>query len=324
MTRKLWLLGDIGGTNARFATCEPGNLALSNSLTLETAAFTGPHQAIRRYLRETEQESPAAMCIAVAGPITNGEAQLTNSHWRLSVDSLQSHWKTSPTLLLNDYQALAYALPTLARSGNTNLNGPPLREGKYRKTYAVLGPGTGLGAAGLVANGDLQTVLTTEAGHANFAPTDDTQAMLLARLWQRYPQVSNERLLSGQGIENLYWALSMDTNMSQAPDRSAAEIFERSRCHDDRCAKQAVGLFFRILGQVAGDLALTLGALDGIFIAGGIAQRHKAALLHSEFREGFEAKGAQARLMRTIPTLIIDHPQPGLLGASKAAAFHRE
>jgi glucokinase len=154
-----------------------------------------------------------------------------------------------------------------------------------------------------------------EAGHSGFAPETQLQIDVLVALRERFSRVSDERLLSGPGLENIYWALSR-IHGDKPASLAAAEICELAAKRNNGRAVEALQLFFEILGQVAGNLALTLGAIDGIYIAGGIARRYPDLLVGSRFRSGFEAKGSYRSLMERIPTQLIVHPEPGLLGAA--------
>ena len=180
----------------------------------------------------------------------------------------------------------------------------------------VIGPGTGLGAAGLIHREGTTIPVITEAGHVGFAPEDARQAEVLKLLHERYGRVSDERLISGMGIRNIYWALSQ-IHGGDPLDLNAEEVFDRS-CNDE-VAAETVDLFFELLGQACGNLVLSMGAYDGAYVAGGIAQRHADALAASNFRRGFDNKGRHQRLMAAVPTALIVHPQPGLLGAAQVA-----
>jgi glucokinase len=157
--------------------------------------------------------------------------------------------------------------------------------------------------------------LVTEAGHIGFAPENHVQREILEVLSRHYGRISNERVASGMGVENIYQALGT----GESPQRAnAAAIFERAR-DGEVLANQALGIFFEILGQVAGDVVLSMGAFDGVYVAGGVAQRYPDAISASRFREGFENKGRHGDLMKLVPSQLIVHPQPGLLGAAAVA-----
>ena len=221
--------------------------------------------------------------------------------------------------MLNDFEAIAYSIPLLQKSDVVSVGLPRpknLKETDF--TLGVLGPGTGLGAAGLRKRSDQISPVVSEAGHLGFAPETQVQIELLSQLRDRFDRVSDERLVSGPGLENIYWALGKIRGQKNA-QLSAAEIFSAASKSGDSAASESVQLFFEILGQVAGNLALSLGAADGVYIAGGIVKRNSKLIANSRFRTGFERKGRYRSLMENIPTQVILHPQPGLLGASYCA-----
>ncbi len=313
------LVGDIGGTNARFALGNAKSPAFSREKTYQCADFASADQAINAYLKEINTKKPVAICIAAAGPIVDGVVRFTNNSWRIETSDLRNEFDTAGVRLLNDFEAIAYSIPWLQKSDVVSIGLPRpknLKETDF--TLGVLGPGTGLGAAGLRKRGDQISPVVGEAGHLGFAPETQVQVELLSQLRDRFDRVSDERLVSGPGLENIYWALSKIRGEKNA-QLSAAEIFSAASDGGDSAAAESVQLFFEILGQVAGNLALSLGAADGVYIAGGIVKRNPELIANSRFRTGFERKGRHRSLMENIPTQVILHPQPGLLGASYCA-----
>ena len=176
----------------------------------------------------------------------------------------------------------------------------------------------GLGIGGLLGRENAIYPVVGEGSHAGFASETRMQSKVLKTLRQRFERVSEERLVSGPGLENIYWALCK-VHGEQATEITAAEIFSRVLANEDVIATEATQLFFEVLGQIAGNLALALGAYDGVYLAGGILKRYPDLLKTSSFRSGFENKGRHRPLMEKIPTSLILHPQPGLLGASFCA-----
>ncbi|MGD9020427.1 MAG: glucokinase, partial [Lysobacterales bacterium] len=185
-------------------------------------------------------------------------------------------------------------------------------------TVAVMGPGTGLGIGGLLGRKGRVYPVVGEGGHVGFAPETPAQHKVLKQLRRDFERVSNERLLCGPGLENIYRAMRRIAGKGET-NVSAAEIFSRVLANDDAIASDAVQLFFEGLGQVAGDLVLTLGAYDGVFLAGGILKRYPDLLKASDFRAGFEAKGRHRGIMEKVPLSLVLHPQPGLMGAALCA-----
>ena len=313
------LIGDIGGTNARFALADPREPGFSDAITLKCDDFESADKAITHYLDSVQAGGPAAICLAAAGPIVDRRVRFTNNHWEISADELARDFSIDAVRLLNDFEAIAYSIPFLSPEDCTPIGVPkpkPLDGEHY--TIGVLGPGTGLGEVGLKKFGDLILPISGEGSHGGFAPETQVQIDLLSVLRERFDRVSTERLVSGPGIENIYWALTRIRGEKRA-GLSAAEIFEAAIANSDDLAVEAAQLFFEILGQAAGDLALALGAIDGIFIAGGIARRYPDFLKSSRFRSAFESKGRYRSLMERVPTQLILHDQPGLLGAAYCA-----
>ncbi len=313
------LIGDIGGTNARFALADTSQPGFSGEATLQCADYASAELAIKQYLNDAGAPKPDVICLAAAGPIVEHRVRFTNNPWSIDSDKLAEDFGISRVRLLNDFEAIAYSIPFLEGADCMPFGLPepePLSEEHY--TVGILGPGTGLGAVGLRKYGDLLIPIAGEASHGGFAPESQVQMDMLAALRERFDRVSSERLVSGQGLENIYWALSR-IHGEQNPQLKAAEIFARAKERSDARAEEAVQVFFEILGQIAGDFALALGAKDGIYIAGGIVRRYPELLESSRFRTGFEAKGRHRSLMEQVPTQLILHEQPGLLGASYCA-----
>ena len=315
MNPEACIIGDIGGTNARFAVVCPNRPGFEKEKAYFCADFPSLETAIESYLLDIGLQGAGTICLAVAGPIFDGAVQFTNSHWQIAEGPLKAGFGTDRVRLINDFEAIAWAVPLLSQEDCQLIGDAPesdLIRGNF--TIGVLGPGTGLGAAGLVRNAGLTTALVTEAGHVGFAPETPEQRDLLARLQDRFERVSDERVASGAGLENIHRALNAD----DSPGIGAAEIFGRGRS-GDAAASRTIDLFFQILGQIAGNLALSIGAFQGVYIAGGVALRHLDLFMKSRFRSGFENKGRHRAVMAKIPTLAITHRQPGLLGASHVA-----
>ncbi|MDH5345357.1 MAG: glucokinase [Gammaproteobacteria bacterium] len=309
------LVADIGGTNARFAIAHRDRPGFSSVATLGTADFESVEAAIDAYLARECLANPAAICIAAAGPVAGRRVQLTNGPWLVSSDTLAGHFGADQVRLLNDFEAVAYAMPFLAEKDLCAVGGSaPHRPGAGDFTIGIVGPGTGFGAAGLVRRDGVLVPIAGEAGHAGFTPETPEQLEVLKALHEVYDRVVIEHLLSGPGIVNLNRALGRVRGVPPSAD-TAARIFTKG-AGDDALAADTVALFFEVLGQVAGDLALILGARDGMYVAGGIVPRYQDLLKASGFRRAFENKGPYRALMETIPTTLVTHPEPGLLGAS--------
>lgn len=314
MSDRNLLIGDIGGTNARFALANHRYPGFHDVVELKCADFERSADAVRHYLDRVGVGSLGAICLAAAGPVIEHSIDVTNNHWTLSAESLASEFDVEAVRLLNDFEAIAYSIPFIGSAERLVIGTLPGTDLEGRAfDVAILGPGTGLGVAGLSSRGNELLAITGEGGHVGFAPESDLQVEVLKVLRRRFERVSAERLVAGSGIENIYSAL---LDIRGEPDAAlrAPAIF--AAAGESSTAADAVRMFFEILGQVAGDLALTLGARDGVYIAGGIAKRYPEILQDGTFRAAFESKGRHRHLVERIPTFLITHEQPGLLGAS--------
>ena len=319
MTEHIRLIGDIGGTNARFALATQGHPGYRDELTVQSGDYAGIDQAIRYYLDQHHIDRPYSICLAIAGPVTDQKVQLTNNAWFIAAQELERQFSTARVALINDFTAIALSIPVLTSDDYLTI-GTVEANSLDQESYSigVIGPGTGLGIAGVVQQHGNPIAITSEAGHMGFAPETPLQTDILVMLRERWPRISVERLVSGQGLENIYWAMNR-LNHRPEMSRNAGEIFQRALEDEQSMAYQSVEVFFEILGQVAGDIGLAYGANEGVYIAGGMVKRYPDMLQASQFRACFENKGRHRELMERIPTLLITHPQPGLLGASHYA-----
>jgi len=312
------LLGDIGGTNARFAWQAREGAPLTEVAVYLCDEHRGLQDAIRTYLGAHGKSVPRGCAIAIANPITGDRVQMTNRDWSFSITSLQRELGFERLEVINDFTAVALSLPALAahelRQVGTGVAvaGAPM---------AVLGPGTGLGVSGLVPMGQEQghyAPISGEGGHVTLSASSEREAAVLQWLHHRFGHASAERALSGPGLVNLYaaaCALSRQAAGALAP----AEVIELARRGTDVACVTALDLFCGFLGSVAGNLALTLGARGGVYVGGGIAPRLVAEIERSSFRERFESKGRFRGYLATIPTFIIDAGVfPALVGAMRA------
>lgn len=315
------LIADIGGTNARFALRLNDSPFFHKAESLNVTDFYSITAAIDAYLEQHAQRSLKSITMAVAGPIKNQSVRFLNNNWSISTDDLYQQYQVESASLLNDWHAIALSLNKLKKTdviriGTTNKESLDRHKNAITRVAAI-GPGSGLGIAGLITSENNLTPIITEGGHAGFAPETPLQVALLDYLHKHIGgRVSRERLLSGPGIVTLYQGLCAINDQTANTELKAADISRAGLNNIDTICQQSMALFFEILGQVAGDTALELGAYDGVYIGGGICQRFGNALTSSEFRKGFENKGRYQELMKTIPTWLITHPNPGLLGAS--------
>ncbi len=311
----LGLVGDIGGTNARFALVEfdGPDPRLIEPTTYKGEDYATAEDAIEHYLAKVGVRHPDQAVVAVAGPIEHGVVHMTNLDWKISEDSLRRAGGFRQATLINDFTAQALAAPRLSPKDLRQI-GPLTTSGEG--DLAILGPGTGFGVAGMARRHGVNTPLTTEGGHIAFAPTDEIEIEILRALVKQFGRVSVERILSGPGMEDLHIALAEAEGRKVDP-APAKQITERAveGCADSLAT---VDRFCAILGSTAGDIALALGARGGVFIAGGIAPRIIDLLEAGPFRARFEAKGRFVDYMESIPTHVILHPHTALIGAAVA------
>jgi glucokinase len=312
------LVADIGGTNARFAWLSGPGEALEHVMVLPGAEFDGPLQAIESYLAQTGLPRPACAALGTANPVHADEVQMTNLHWRFSVETLRQQLDLRTLLVLNDFTALVLAIPGLDPQCVHPIG--PVLQGKSA-VIGLLGPGTGLGVSGWIpASGSAQGgAIMGEGGHVTLAATHDLEYDVIRQLRQRYGHVSAERVLCGTGLVDLFHALATISGQPGSEVTTAAQVLSLGLGDASPLARQALELFCGWLGSVAGDLALTLGATGGIYIGGGIAPRLREFLSQSDFRQRFEAKGRFQNYLQAIPTWLIDAPvSPALDGAARA------
>lgn len=305
----LRVIGDIGGTNARFALAENGRY--SELRHVEVKKYPSLHDALTDYLGALPgTRRPTAAALDIAGPVFGDVVGLTNAGWRFSIAELKQSLALSTLKVVNDFAAAAISVPYLPKQDLFTV-GPLCPDAVG--TIGVIGPGTGLGVGGLLPNGAQWLPWSGEGGHVTL-PTVTPEEEAIARLLRsRWGHVSAERVLSGSGLVNLYEAQCAIEGVTPSP-MSPARVTDLAIRGTDAIAVKAFGHFCTMLGTVAGDLALTLGATGGIYIAGGILLRFKEAFAQSGFRERFEAKGRFRSLLTTIPTRLILEESPALLG----------
>jgi len=310
------LLGDIGGTNARFAWQAQAGAPIADVTALSTDEHRTLAMAMRHYLAMHRHPAPRACAIGIATPITGDRVQMTNHPWHFSIAELQRELGLERLVVVNDFTALALSLPAL---GGDDLHQVGGGEPVAGAPLAVLGAGTGLGVSGLFPAPEGGWVpITGEGGHVSLAPVDAREQAVLQRLIARFGHASAERALSGPGLVNLYDAVcGLAGQTPQALD--AAGVMAGARGGRDPACAEALELFFAFLGSVAGNLALTLGARGGVYIGGGIVPRLLPELERSSFRERFEAKGRFRDYLRAMPVWVIrSEVSPALAGAARA------
>ena len=299
-------VADIGGTNARFATAELDGktvLSVSEPVTLQTSRVATFTEAWKAFTGKLGGKAPDALGVAFAGPVDGPKIKLTNNDWSIDAEELRA-LGIDELRVVNDFGAVAHAIASLGEEYFLSLCGPagPL---PHDGVVTVVGPGTGLGVAQIVG----RKVIETEGGHSGFAPWDEVEERIHRDLRQKLGRVEIEHVVSGPGLANIHRALTGEHRddgdlWAEVLTGGASEAFDRW------CA---------ILGGSAGDVALVQGA-DAVVVAGGLGYRLRELLLQSEFENRFIAKGKFEARMRSIGVRILDHPQPGLLGAAIAFA----
>lgn len=320
-TSHVALVGDIGGTNARFALADLDTLGLTDVAILSGADFPTLADAANAYLAR-HAARPRQAALAIAAPIIGDTIRFTNSPWVCSVSALGADMQVESLSLLNDFEALAHALPHLDRGGLVRIGGG---EPHPHAAKVVLGPGTGLGVGGLVRSASGWIPVPGEGGHVALAAETPEEFGIIETMRRSFGRVSAERLLSGPGLSDLHDAIRM---VAGAPPTRLApgEIIAAARAGEDKPAIEALNRFIVWLGRFAGDMALSFGARGGVYIGGGIAPRILPELQDGRFRTAFEAKGRMTPFVAPIPIHVITTGDAALTGVAAflgGAAFTR-
>jgi len=321
-SRSSVLLADVGGTNVRFALADPTRAQplLADSIrryrVADFATFTDVALA---YLGALGAQ-PRQGVFAFAGQIRNGEVQITNHRWSVSRDRVCAELALDSLHFINDFAAMSLSVTLLGATDLRAIGGvpPPLIVGAEARTFAVVGPGTGLGVGALLLRDGVASALETEGGHTSFAPRTDEDIEILRWLSARFGRVSNERLLCGSGLSNLHEALA-NIHGTFEERLFPEEITRRADAGSDPVCVHAVELFCELLGSLVGDFILAFGAWDGAYLAGGLTPLLLPWLERGGFRRRFEDKGRFAGTLAHVPSVAIVHPDAGLLGASAHA-----
>jgi glucokinase len=307
------LVGDIGGTNARFATLAAPGAPLRNVLTVACADFPSLGDAIEHYLATTGAPRPRWAAIGIATAVVSDEVRMTNHHWSFSIVQLKARLGLAHLQVINDFTALAMALPCLAADELERVGGGHAESGS---AITLLGAGTGLGISGLMPCRDGYVPITGEGGHVTLAAANAREAAVIAILAEQFPHVSAERVLSGPGLSHLHMALAQLDG--RTPERLRPEVIS-GRGVDGSSAEctATLDVFCAMLGTVAANLALVLGSRGGVYIGGGIVPQLGRYFAQSPFRARFEQKGRFSQYLANIPTFVIRAPYPGLTGAAR-------
>lgn len=310
------LLADVGGTNARFALeTAPGKIVAID--VLPCADYPTLASALLAYLGSALVAEAGVTgirhgAIAIANPVVSDMVRMTNHHWAFSIEALRREVDFDTLLVVNDFTALASALPFLSDAQKRQVGegvavaGTPL---------GLIGAGTGLGVSGLIPGKDGWTALLSEGGHVSFAPVNPTEVAILQFAWKEFEHVSAERLMSGAGIELIYRAMA-DLRGVAAEPLTAADISRRALTGECPLCDDVIEAFCCMLGTIAGNLVVTLGAQGGIYIGGGIVPRLGERFGRSGFRARFEHKGRFHQYLAQVPTWVITAEYPAFVGVS--------
>ncbi|MFT6988024.1 MAG: glucokinase [Psychromonas sp.] len=307
----LSVVADVGGTNIRLAVCDLETGALSKLREFACAEFVALDAALAQYFL-TLQDEVKHLCVGIACPVEDDHVVMTNLSWEFSKKTLKEKLKLESLYVINDYTAISLAVPFASQEEKIQIGGG---EAQVDGVTAVFGPGTGLGVSHIVKSMDKWISLDGEGGHVSFTPNTREQADILFLLQEQLGHVSAERILSGQGLVNLYQSLctlsQQHAKFEQPKDVCKAAL-------DGSCdiARRSLEVFCQVMGGFAGNLALNLACTGGVYIAGGIVPRFVDFFQSSEFRSFFEEKGRFKGYLSTIPTFLITHDNPGLLGAT--------
>ncbi len=311
------VVGDIGGTNARFALADVSEgsvVSLGEPVILPAREHDGLASAWRAFGAALGRPLPAHAAFAVAGPVTGGPVRFVNSHWVVDPATLDADLRLDRSLLLNDFGAMAHAVHALGPDHLAHVCGPdtPL---PAQGAISVIGPGTGLGVAVLQRRPRDVAVLETEGAHIHFAPLNETERRIGERIAALHERTSVERVVSGPGLGAIVRCFAPDDA------RDDAALWEAAIGGAEPLTREALAIFLACYGSAAGDLSLAHGAL-GVALTGGLTNRMLRLIPGSAFHARFCAKGRYRPRMEGIPVKLVTHPQPGLFGA--AAAFARE
>ncbi len=319
------LAGDIGGTNARLAYFQPqnGHLRLVSERVFASRDYSEFGEIVSKFLQDAATP-PDVTCFGIAGPVRNGRVETSNLPWVIEQSRLAKQIHLPATLLINDLEANAWGIGGLRPQDLVPLNHVAPSVGNQ----AVIAPGTGLGEAGLYWDGSQHQVFASEGGHADFAPRGNLQVELLQYLESRYGHVSYERVLSGPGLINVYEFLR-GKGYGDEPagfavqlehEDAAAAISRAALDGTNRVAEQALDLWISVYGAEAGNLALKMMAMGGIYLSGGISPKILPKLTGPLFMRAFLEKGRLRPLLESIPVQVITDDKSGLLGAARCAA----
>ncbi|WP_083774585.1 glucokinase [Neisseria sp. oral taxon 014] len=311
------MVADIGGTNARFAL-EVAPQQIEQAEVLPCHDYDTIIDATREFLKRVGNPKISHAAVAIANPILGDWVQMTNHHWSFSIETTRQSLGLETLILLNDFTAQALAITQTKREDLVQVGGKELVENAPK---AVIGPGTGLGVSGLVPSKAGWVPLSGEGGHVSFPPFDDAEVMIWQYAKKKYGHVSAERFLSGSGLTLIYEALAVKEGL-KPKKLTPAEISENALSGSSPLCRLTLDMFCAMLGTVASNLALTLGASGGVYLCGGIIPRFIDYFKSSPFRNRFENKGRFDAYLASIPVYVVLSKFPGLIGSAVALDNH--
>jgi glucokinase len=309
------LMGDIGGTNARFSILADAGAEPIHFPNLHAASFETIDEAIQKGVLDKSAARPRSAVLAIAGPIRGDEIPLTNSHWVVRPKTMIGDLGFEDVLVINDFEAQALAIASLTGDAREAI-GPT--QADMMASRAVLGPGTGLGVAGLVHAQHAWIPVPGEGGHIDLGPRSARDLQIWPHLEEIEGRISAEQVLCGRGLQNLYHAICKVDGIEPTL-KEPADITTHALAGTDKAAEETVSLFVTYLGRLAGDVAMLFMARGGVYLSGGISQKIIPALKKPEFRVAFEDKAPHSAMLRTIPTYVVTHPLAALEGLSSYA-----
>ncbi len=305
-----WLVADIGGTHARFALVSGADPTPDDEQVLSTGDYDDFVAAVETYLGALSGERPVGGFCAIANPVRGDYLRMTNHHWAFSIETSRQRLGFRALRFINDFSAQALAMPWLADAEYERLSGD---NPQPNEPLAVLGPGTGLGVSALIPFGDQHAVLDSEGGHVTYTPVNEREHAVARTLQARYGHCSAERIISGPGLVATYQALCHLDDREAAP-LAPAEVSQRAADDTDRHCAEAIELFTLALATTASNLAVTLGAGGGVYLAGGLLPKLGSLFEPQRFHERFTAKGRFSDYLASIPVYRVHAEHPALRG----------
>jgi glucokinase len=326
LSNKIILAGDVGGTKTLLALyeCSGSNLFELKLKRYESKEYSNLEIIVNDFL-SSRQIVPQAAAFGIPGPVENGKVKSTNLPWLIDEKTLSKHTGIPKLKIVNDLAATAFDIPYLKQDEIILI-----KDGKKERRserYVVVAPGTGLGQAFLICDDDKKIVLPSEGGHADFASTNEIEAELFLYLLKKFGRVSYERIISGNGLLNIFDFL-VETNFSKPKDKTiarmktedkAAVISEQAISGKDRVCEKALNIFISVLGAHSGNLVITLLATGGVYLGGGIPHKILPKLKDAAFTKSFVNKGRLKNIVDETPVYVINNNYAALHGAARIA-----